>query len=125
MKTTSSALLLAVVLVFAACGGSDGATTTTAAASTTAAPATTEAASATWTISGFAFGEAPTIAVGQELTVVNADGATHTWTSDDGAFDSGNIAGGSSFAFTFDAPGEYSFHCNIHGSMMGTVTVTG
>ena len=39
------------------------------------------------------------------------------------AFDSGPIALGGSFEPTFGAAGAFSYHCNIHTSMRGTVTV--
>jgi plastocyanin len=37
--------------------------------------------------------------------------------------DSGDFAGGTTFAHTFANAGSYGYHCNIHGSMTGTVTV--
>jgi len=47
-----------------------------------------------------------------------------TVTADDGAFDSGSLAGGKSFSFTFDEAGTFAYHCNIHQSMTGRVVVT-
>lgn len=76
-------------------------------------------------ISGFDFGDATTVSVGDEVTVVNRDGSAHTWTSSDGAFDSGVISGGGSFSFTFDTAGEFAFFCAIHPQMTGAITVTG
>jgi plastocyanin len=46
----------------------------------------------------------------------------HTWTGS--GWDSGDLANGASFSHTFTAPGTYAFHCNIHPSMTGSVTVT-
>jgi plastocyanin len=41
-----------------------------------------------------------------------------------GLFDSGVLPPGSSFQFTFDAPGTYIYFCRIHGvAMSGTVNV--
>ena len=60
---------------------------------------------------------------GQSVTWTNQDGAAHTVTADDGAFDSGNLAGGEEFSFAFDEAGTYAYHCNIHPRMKGTVTV--
>jgi plastocyanin len=49
--------------------------------------------------------------------------APHTTTSVDGVWDSGTLSGGT-FAFTFDEPGTYAYHCDIHPTlMMGVVTV--
>ena len=39
-------------------------------------------------------------------------------------FDSGNVAAGTTFSHTFAAAGTFAFHCNIHSSMKGTITVT-
>jgi plastocyanin len=77
-------------------------------------------------IAGFAFGPQTLGAkVGESVTWTNEDGATHTVTADDGAFDSGNLAGGKTFSFAFDTAGTFAYHCNIHRSMTGKVTVTG
>ena len=65
-----------------------------------------------------------TVAGGAEVTFENQDDTPHTMTADDGAFDTGNVAGGSSEAVTAPGePGEYAFHCEIHTSMTGTLTV--
>lgn len=122
--------------------GPSATTTTAAAPATTAAAATATtaavgsgtsevttttappAAAAQITIESFSFGEAITAAVGETVTVLNADGASHTWTSADGAFDSGRLAGGESFSFEFDAPGTYRFMCSFHASMGGSITIT-
>jgi plastocyanin len=61
--------------------------------------------------------------VGQSVRWTNQDGAAHTVTADDGAFDSGSLAGGKEFSFAFDGAGTYAYHCNIHPGMKGTVTV--
>lgn len=78
-----------------------------------------------------------TIKVGGTVTWEHHDGQTaHTVTSDTGAFDSSpncappvTLVGdcmmdGDTFSFTFDAPGDFAYHCKIHGnSMKGTVHV--
>jgi plastocyanin len=120
MRITNSLLAIALAVVLAACGGNDASTETTAAGATIVA-----AAQPTITISGFAFGDPLSVVAGQEVLVTNADATTHTWTSRDGVFDSGNLGPGTDFTFTFDSPGEYGFFCAIHGSMTGTITVTG
>jgi plastocyanin len=126
--------LVAVALVAVACGGDTSDTSTTAAAETTttttaAADTTTTGAgggeTATITIAGFSFGEVPTVSVGDTVVVENTDGAGHTWTAQDGTFDSGTLGSGDSFEFTFTESGEYDFFCQIHPSMTGTITVDG
>ena len=64
-------------------------------------------------ISGFAFSEDITVPVGTTVTVRNDDSAPHTFTADDGSFDSGSIDGGGTFEFTFTEAGTFAFHCNI------------
>lgn len=96
-----------------------------AGASTTVDSATTPSSGATIAIENFSFGAPLTVGVGDPLTVVNEDGVTHTWTSDDEVFDSGTLGSGDSFDYSFEDPGEYSFFCEIHPGMTGTITVTG
>jgi glucose/arabinose dehydrogenase len=54
---------------------------------------------------------------------INDDSAPHTITADDGSFDSGSIGKNSEFKHTFHQPGSYSYHCAIHPSMTGKITV--
>ncbi len=75
-------------------------------------------------ISGFAFSEDLTVPVGTTVVVRNDDSAPHTFTADDGSFDSGSIDGGGTFEFTFTEAGTFAFHCNMHPAMTGTITVT-
>jgi plastocyanin len=58
------------------------------------------------------------------VTWANADIEKHTVTADDGSFDSGDVAAGASFQHTFATAGTVKYHCIIHESMTGTVTVT-
>jgi plastocyanin len=72
-------------------------------------------------MAGFAF--APTtmvIQAGQTVRWVNQDTAPHTATADDGAaFGSDLLHTGESFSHTFDAPGDYPYFCELHGSAGG------
>lgn len=137
-KITVAALTL--VLATAACGDDDTGTapsaadtTTSTAAETTTTTGTTTSSTATTAgddepdviIEGFAFPKAGPVEVGDEVLVVNRDGAPHTWTSTDGLFDSGTLRNGDTFVYTFTEAGEYDFFCGIHPSMTGTITVTG
>ena len=58
---------------------------------------------------------------GTTLTVTNADSDPHTLTADDGSFDTGRIDPGTSATITLDQPGTYTYHCNFHESMTGTI----
>ena len=76
-------------------------------------------------MSNFAFSPASmTIKAGASLTWTNADTVAHTVTADDSSFDSGNVAAGATFSHTFATAGTFAYHCNIHSSMHGTITVT-
>jgi plastocyanin len=113
-------LLTVIALIGASCGDDDS--TDTTAAGTTAGGGGGEA---TIVIEDFSFAAPGSVAAGTTVTVENRDGAAHTWTATDGSFDSGTIAGGGSFQFTFDQPGEFDFMCTIHPAMQGSISVTG
>ena len=139
---TFLALLAALGLILAACGDDDTSDTSTGASDsgglygdsgdTADADADSGAGDAgapvegdAITIAGFQFEGVDAVAVGTEVTVSNTDGVTHTWTSTDGEFDSGNLSGGDTFSHTFDEAGTFDYLCEIHTSMTGSITVEG
>ena len=72
-----------------------------------------------------------TVAVGTEVTWVNADTFGHTVTEgtdgqavDDPVVDE-EIGQGGAVSFTFDEPGTFQITCRIHPSMNMTITVEG
>ena len=66
-----------------------------------------------------------TVKKGATVTWTNQDGTSHTVTADkDGGPDSGTLADGKSYSFTFNAVGTFTYHCNFHSDMKGTVVVT-
>lgn len=76
------------------------------------------------TIQGDAFSPTSlTIKVGEIVTWFNNDNHDHTVTSDTGTFNSGNIAIGSTFSFTFNIAGKYNYYCSIHTLMKATIVV--
>jgi plastocyanin len=69
----------------------------------------------------------PTITVRPGTTVrwVSRSAIRHTTTSFDGLWDSPNLSGGESYAFTFAKPGEYRYLCRQHllQGMIATIIV--
>jgi plastocyanin len=75
-------------------------------------------------IASFAFNPATvTVTTGSSVRWTNNDGVDHTSTSDTGVWDSGALSLSDLFTQTFDATGVYSYHCDIHPSMLGRVVV--
>jgi plastocyanin len=64
------------------------------------------------------------IVVGDMITWTNQDGVTHTSTSDNGVWNSGNLAHGQSYSYTFSNTGNFPYHCAIHTSMHDTIFVS-
>lgn len=64
------------------------------------------------------------ISQGDTVRWTNQDAVTHTVTSDDGLFDSGDLDQGDTFTQVFQNAGTFKYHCTIHASMKGTVLVT-
>ncbi len=66
------------------------------------------------------------IAVGDTVTWTNNETSAipHTVTSDTaGQFDSGLFNPGQTFSHTFTSAGTFTYHCNVHPSMLGSVIV--
>jgi plastocyanin len=75
-------------------------------------------------IASFSFQPAAlTVSVGTTVTWTNNDSANHTVTADDGAFTSGTLGTGGTFSQTFATAGTFAYHCSLHSSMKGTITV--
>lgn len=76
-------------------------------------------------IMGFAFNPSSlTISAGDTVTWTNQDSVSHTVTSDTGSeISSSSLSQGSTYSHTFNQAGTFSYHCSIHTSMKGTVTV--
>ena len=73
-------------------------------------------------IQGFAFSPATlTIKKGTTVTWTNNDSAVHTIKS--GTFNSGDLAKGASFKFTFETAGTFDYSCGVHPSMLGKIVV--
>jgi plastocyanin len=123
-------LVLGGALLLAACssGGSGSSGSGSAASTSTSSAASGSSATKTnsITISNFMFSPmSATVAPGATVTVTNKDSVTHTLTATKGTFDTGDIGAGQSKTFTAPMkPGKYSYICNIHQYMMGTIVVS-
>jgi len=119
----TSVLILA--LCFAACGGySSPSAPSTGPTSAPAGSTTVTIPSGASTQTTTAFGQNPmTVAVGTTVSWLNDDSITHTSSADGNQWSSGNIAPGSRFNFTFASAGRFTYHCQIHPNMVGTIVV--
>ena len=135
-KTLFTPALLAIAFGLSACGGGDDSDTSTVTqpAGSTAedsgqganapAPSGEAVRSAKVEIADFAYGPDPvTVQVGGKVTWLNQDSAPHTATADDGSFDTGTLEEGKLKSETFKEPGTYTYFCEIHPTMHGTVEV--
>ena len=121
--------LLIIALPLASCAGSGSTAGTTAKETTAATAAATTAGGAVAkneiSIKGNAFNpDNLSIKVGDTVTWINNDSYAHTVKAKTGEFDSGNIASGGKFSFTFSKEGTYDYICAIHTSMTGKIVVT-
>lgn len=64
-----------------------------------------------------------TITAGTIVKWTNNDNTPHTVSNPQGLFDSGTINPGATFSFAFNATGTYSYFCQIHPNMTGTIVV--
>jgi len=115
----------AALLVLTACGGGSPTPTGGGPTSATAIQCGVGSGGTAATIANFAFSPNPvTVSSGGTATWTNNDSTAHTVTFDSGP-NCGNVAAGASVTATFSVPGTYAYHCTIHSSMKGSVTVSG
>ena len=90
------------------------------------ANSTTPAAADKVSITNFAFSpDHITVKKGTTVTWTNNDSTAHRVVGDSGSNPSGlPVDPGKSVSFTFNSAGTFTYHCSIHSSMHGTVTVT-
>ena len=117
------------VVAFAACG-SDKATTTTAATATTKTGAAgvevvkVDKGDVATGIIDFDFEPKETKAsIGQTVLWTHKGKVAHTVTGEKGAYDSGRLTGGGTFAVKFTAAGTYFYACTIHPAMQASIVV--
>jgi plastocyanin len=124
-------LVAGVVTAMACGGGGSGGSSATGVTSPSVTPgtgATAVAADVTITINGMNAGQSfspnpGAVKAGQTVAWHNADGIAHTATG--ASFDTGLIqAGATSAPISFAVAGNLAYHCNVHPSMVGTLTVS-
>ncbi|MEX2547895.1 MAG: plastocyanin/azurin family copper-binding protein [Chloroflexota bacterium] len=122
VRVVRFSILAGAVLAFAAACGGSGPAATPGGPAATPAPCTGSGGTPVG-IAGNAFNPLSiSVGVGGVVTWTNADGATHTVTFNDGP-DCGRLGQGASVSRTFDTPGTFAYHCEIHASMRATVVV--
>ena len=136
-KPLLTAALVALSLGLVACGG--GGSDSTSEAETTP-PATEETGEESTESEPAPSGEAQkaekvqiveftyepdpvVVQVGGKVSWQNEDTAPHTATADDGSFDTGTIEQGKLGSATFKEAGTFTYFCEIHPTMHGTVEV--
>jgi plastocyanin len=130
--------ILVLVLGLAACGGSGDSSSDGGSTAESTEPGSgeeTEATSETAPsgearkaekvkIVNFTYEPDPVVVrVGGKVTWQNEDTAPHTATADDGSFNTGTMEQGKIGSVTFKTPGTYTYFCEIHPTMHGTVEV--
>lgn len=135
----SKTVVVVIVIVLIILGGgyflSQSATQTTTTPTPTPSPSATlsttvsatQSSSDNVTIQSFAFTQ-PSITVkkGTTVTWTNEDSVGHTVTETDSQTGpaSSTLATGDTYSFTYNTVGTFPYHCSIHSSMTGSVTVT-
>lgn len=137
LKPLLAAAMVALSLGLAACGGSGSDSTSEAESASTseeepsedsteseAAPSGAAAKSEKVQIVEFTYEPDPVVVqAGGKVIWQNEDTAPHTATADDGSFDTGVIEKGKLGSATFKEPGTFTYFCEIHPTMHGTVEV--
>ena len=119
-RLAAVALVVLSVAALAACGGSSNNSS-----SSGGGGSSNVKADATLDVTSFSFKDV-SIKAGGTLAIKNSSGSAHTFTPDNsGDFKDTNLPDGETVTVTAPTkPGDYKFHCAIHPSMTGTMTVT-
>jgi plastocyanin len=129
-RTAFGAVVVVLALIGASCGGSGGSGNGVTNPVTPTPPGGGSSPDVTITIVGMngaqSYSPNPgTVRAGQSVAWRNADSVAHTATANGGSFNTGTIApGATSNPVVMSTTGSVDYHCSIHPSMVGTLTVT-
>jgi plastocyanin len=131
LKTLLAPALLLLALALVACGGdststadSESTATTSESSGNAPAPSGEAVRAAKVKIVEFVYEPDPvTVQVGGKVIWQNEDTAPHTATADDASFDTGTLERGKIKSETFKQAGTFTYFCEIHPTMHGTVEV--
>lgn len=121
-KTFAFALFVAAAVTASACGSSSS----SPAAPTPSSPGPDVTINITGINGSSSFAPSPTtVKVGQRVMWKNTDTRSHDAAQDTGAFTTPVLASGAtSDPITMNTAGTFTYHCSIHPSMVGTLTVS-
>ena len=119
------AMVLGAAILFVANGGGGMSPPSASGSSTSGASSTAATSNVHITISNFMFhAMSVTVKPGATVSVTNKDSVTHTLTATGGQFNTGDITQNQTKTFKAPRrPGTYSYICNIHQYMTGTIIV--
>jgi plastocyanin len=120
-----SVAAIAVTFALAACSGGTSNSTTAPAANAPCSDSTGTTVVAA-TVANNTWSQPVTAKVGDVITWTNSDGVPHKVALDDGSCAmSANIGtSGGTRSLVFTKAGTYPFHCAVHPSMKGTITIS-
>ena len=118
---------LSTALILAACSGGGTPTTAPGGGATAAAPCadSTGTTVVPTSVAGNTWKQPVAAKVGEVITWSNSDTVPHRVQLDDNSCGmSANIAGGGSKSLVFSKAGVFPFHCAVHSSMKGVITIS-
>ena len=120
------ALSVTATLALAACSGSGSGSPTTAPAAATVCNDSTSATVVAATVANRVWSQPINAKVGDVITWTNSDDVPHKVATDDGSCTMGANIGpsGGTASLVFTKAGTYAFHCTVHPSMKGTITIS-
>ena len=128
MRPIHRAATLSTALLLAACSGGSGTPTTGPAATTAAAAPCADSTGTTVveaSVGDNTWSQPVTAKVNDVITWSNGDGVPHRVVLDDNSCGmSANISGGGTKSLVFTVAGTYPFHCGVHASMKGVITIS-